>query len=132
MRPPRNTEHLKWSVVMTRVEKLVQQFAENVEAQTDAMHRGDAKAGNKHAKRYIRAFESLRALGDEGRDALVALMSEGRADVRLMAAAFLLRHRHDEASRVLKELARGEGFVAFSATEALKRWDEGTWQLDPA
>ncbi len=117
---------------MTRAEKLVQRFAENVEAQTNAMRRGDATTGNKHAKRYIRAVRGLQALGDEGRDALVPLMSEGRDDVRAMAAAFLLRHRHDEACRVLRDLARGEGFVAFSAAETLNRWDEGTWQLDPA
>jgi hypothetical protein len=49
-----------------------------------------------------------------------------------MAAAFLLRHRHEEARRVLEDLAHGEGFVAFEASEALKRWEEGTWQLDPA
>ena len=83
--------------MMTRAEKLVQQFAENVEAQTHATRRGDATTGNKHAKRYIRAFGGLQSLGDEGRDALVPLMSEGRDDVRAMAAAFLLRHRHDEA-----------------------------------
>ena len=117
---------------MTRIEKLVREFGENVAAQTDAVRRGDSKTGNKHAKRYIRAFEALRALGDEGRDALVPLMSEGRDDVRAMAATFLLRHRHDEARRILRELARGEGFVALSAAETLKRWDEKTWQLDPA
>ena len=116
---------------MTQLERLVREFAENVAAQTDAMRHGDSRTGNKHAKRYIRAFEALRALGDQGRDALVPLMSEGRDDVRAMAAAFLLRHRHDEARRVLQDLARREGLVAFSASETLKRWDEKTWQLDP-
>jgi len=116
---------------MTQIEKLVREFAVNVEAQTDAIRRGDPKTGNKHAKRYIRAFEGLRALGDEGRDALVPLMFTGRSDVRGMAAACLLRHRTDEARRVLQELARGEGLDAFEAGETLKRWDEGTWQLDP-
>jgi len=116
---------------MTKIEKLVQEFGESVAAQTDVM-RQDAKTGNKHAKRYLRAFQALRELGDEGRDALVPLMSEGRADVRAMAAAFLLRHRHEEAREVLEELASGEGFVAFAAGETLQRWREGTWQLDPS
>lgn len=116
---------------MTQVAKLVQEFADNVAAQTDAMRVGDPRSGNKYAKRYIRAFEALRALGDPGRDALVPLLFEGRDDVRAMAAAFLLRHRHDEARRVLEELARGNGFVAFSAGETLKRWHERNWQLDP-
>jgi hypothetical protein len=117
---------------MNRIEKLVQQFAENVAAQTDAIRRGDPKSGNRHAKRYIQAFESLRSLGDEGRDALVPLMHEGGDDVRAMTAAFLLRYREDDARRVLQDLARGDGLVAFGASETLKRWEEKTWQLDPA
>lgn len=116
---------------MTQLDKLVREFAENVAAQTDAIRRGDPKTGNKHAKRYLRAFEALRSHGDHGREALVPLMFEGRDDVRGMAAAFLLRHRPDEAGRVLQDLARGGGLAAFSAGETLKRWDEGTWALDP-
>ncbi len=116
---------------MTQIDNLVRQFAENVAAQTEAIRRGDANSGNKHAKRYIRAFEVLRSLGDQGRDGLVPLMFEGRDDVRAMAAAFLLRYRHDDAWQVLQSLARGEGFVAFSAAAALERWEEGDWQLDP-
>ena len=131
IRPTHHAEHLKRSLAMTDAEKLVREFAENVAAQTDAIRRGDPKTGNKYAKRYIRAFQGLRALGNEGRDALVPLMLEGRPDVRGMAAAFLLRHRPSEARRILQDLARGEGLVAFSAAETLKRWDEGAWELDP-
>jgi Domain of unknown function (DUF2019) len=116
---------------MTRVDKLVQAFAENVAAQSEAIRVGDPKTGNKHAKRYIQAFERLRALGDEGRNGLAALLTDSRDDVRAMAAAFLLRHQHALARRILEELASGNGFVAFSAGETLKRWDEGVWQLDP-
>lgn len=116
---------------MNRVEKLVRAFAENVAAQVEATRRGDAKTGNKHAKQYIRAFESLRSLGDAGRNALVPLMFEGPDEVRAMAAAFLLRHRYDEARSVLESLAQSNGGAAFSASETLKRWDEGAWQLDP-
>ncbi len=113
--------------------KLVKEFGDNVAAQTDAIWAGDAKTGNKHARRYIRAFERLRAIGDEGRDALVPLMStEHRPDVRAMAAVCLLRYRHEEARAVLTELGRGKGLVSFGAQEALKRWAEGAWQIDPA
>lgn len=113
--------------------ELVKEFSENVVAQTEAIWAGDAKTGNKHAKRYICAFERLRSIGDEGRDALVPLMAEEyRPDVRVTAAAFLLRYRHDEARKVLREVARGTGLVPFEAGEILKRWDEGVWHLDPA
>lgn len=117
----------------TRIDDLVREFASGVSSQTDAMRFGDSTTGNKHAKRYLAAFEALRRIGDEGRDALAALMAaRERSDVRGMAAAFLLRHRHDEARRVLEELSRGRGFDALEAGQALQRWDDKTWQLDPA
>jgi len=111
-------------------EKLVQQFAENVEAQTAAIWRGDAKTGNKHANKYIAAFEKLRSHGDAGRDALTVLLKHPSVDVRTTAAAFLLRYKTAEAKAVLEEATRGEGMIAFASQQALKRWEEGTWALD--
>ncbi|MBI2393259.1 MAG: DUF2019 domain-containing protein [Deltaproteobacteria bacterium] len=111
---------------------LVQEFAQAVANQTDAIWRGDHREGNKHAKRYISVFRKLRAVGDEGRDALLALLSHERPDVRVMAAAYLLRHRTAAAMAVLHEASQGTGMVAFEATEAIKRWNEGVWALDPA
>jgi hypothetical protein len=111
---------------------LIAQFAEEVARQTDAIWRGDHRTGNKHAKRYIAAFQRLCDLGDVGRDALCALLSDKRPDVRVAAAAFLLRYRTDEALSVLREAAKGLGLIPFQAAEAIKRWEEGTWALDPA
>ncbi|MFL5358210.1 DUF2019 domain-containing protein [Archangium sp.] len=113
-------------------EKLVEEFAYHVQAQTEQIAGGDAKIGNKHAKKALAAFMQLRSHGDLGRDALAALFSHPRMDVRVMAAVFLLRHRTAEAKAVLEEAAKGQGLVPFGASEALKRWEEGTWALDPA
>jgi hypothetical protein len=116
---------------MTTIDRLVQQFAENVALQTDAIWRGNSSGGNRYAKRYIKAFAELRKLGDRGRDALLPLFQYPRPDVRVAAAACLLRHREAEARAVLEEAARGKGLVAFEAEQALERWNEGTWNLDP-
>ena len=113
------------------VPDLVRQFADSVATQTMCIAQGDARTGNRHAKRRIRIFEKLRGLGDAGRDALLPLLRHERADVRTTAAAYLLRYRTAEARAVLEAEARGKGFDAFAAQEALKRWDEGTWSLDP-
>jgi hypothetical protein len=113
------------------LEELVEQFARNVAAQTEAIWRGDAKAGNKHARQRAAAFKQLRAHGDAGRDALAALLTHPSVDVRTMAAVYLLRHRTDEAVAVLEQVARGQGLIAFEAGQALERWKEGTWALDP-
>jgi hypothetical protein len=117
--------------VVTKLESLVAEFAENVAAQTDAIWRGDAKVGNKHAKRYIAAFEKLRAQGDAGREALTVLFTHPRLDVRVSAAAYLLRYRTAEAHAILQEAAKGTGLVPFEASLVLKNWESGTWALDP-
>jgi hypothetical protein len=113
------------------LEELVEQFAQNVAAQTDAIWRGDAKTGNKHARKYDAAFEKLRAHGNAGRDALAVLFKHPRMDVRVMAAAMLLQYRTAGAKAVLEEAAKGEGLIPFGAQQALLRWEEGTWALDP-
>lgn len=117
---------------MTELEKWVEEFARHVEAQTEAIWRGDAKAGNKHADQYFAAFDKLCAHGDAGRDALASLFSHPNMDVRTTAATFLLRHRTAEARAILEEAAKGKGLVAFASAQALKRWEEGSWALDPA
>lgn len=111
--------------------ELVETFAVNVAAQTEAIWRGDARTGNKHAQRYGAAFDKLRAHGNAGRDALAVLLTHPRMDVRVTAATCLLRHRTAEAKAVLEAAAKGEGLIPFEAREALKRWEEGTWALDP-
>jgi Domain of unknown function (DUF2019) len=113
-------------------EELVEEFAHNVAAQNDAIfQQGDAHKGNRHAARYIAAFKKLRAAGDAGRDALATLFTHPRMDVRVAAAIYLLRHRTEEARAILVGAARGEGLTAFEAAHNLKRWEEGTWALDP-
>jgi hypothetical protein len=114
------------------LDELVNEFADCVAAQSDAIAKSDPNAGNKFARRYIAAFERLRAHGDSGRDALAALLMDPRPDVRVMAAAYLLRHCEDRARTVLEAEAKGTGIVAFGAAQSLQRWNEGTWALDPA
>jgi hypothetical protein len=117
---------------MMDMQKLVAEFARHVQAQTEAIWDGDAKTGNKHADKCLAVFDKLRAHGDTGRDALAVLFTHPRMDVRVSAAALLLRHRTAEAKAVLEEAAKGKGLVPFEASQALKRWEEGTWALDPA
>lgn len=107
------------------------EFAELVAKQNQAIKDGDAKLGNRYAKRYLAIFDELRSHGDPGRDALANLFTHDRADVRVMAAVFLLRHCEVKAKAVLQREADGKGLVAFGAAQALERWKEGTWALDP-
>ncbi|MFT3727117.1 MAG: DUF2019 domain-containing protein [Terricaulis sp.] len=117
---------------MMTLETLVAEFAASVPAQSEAIHRGDPTSGNKFAKQRAAIWEELRAQGDAGREALAALLWDKRADVRTMAAAYLLRYKHVEAKAVLEREAKGTGIIAFEAEQTLERWKEGAWSLDPA
>lgn len=118
-------------MVETEIKSLVEQFADAVEAQNEAMSRGDADSGNQAAKQYAAAFAELRRRGDAGREALASLFVDNRKAVRIMAAAYLLRFAGDRARAVLEREAQGPGLLSFGAAQALKRWNEGTWSLDP-
>jgi hypothetical protein len=113
------------------VNELVKEFADCVVAQEAALAKADPITGNKFARRCNAAFEQLRSLGDEGRDALAVLLDDNRPEVRVMAAAHLLRHCEDRAKAVLEAESRGSGLVAFGAAQALQRWEDGTWALVP-
>jgi hypothetical protein len=111
-----------------QLDKLVDDFADSVAKQQLAR---DAKTANKHATAYVAAFNALRAHGDPGREALARLLEDSRAEVRVMAAAFLLRYCEARARAVLEAEAQGGRMLAFKAEQALERWKEGTWELDP-
>ena len=110
--------------------ELAEEFAENVAAQTDAIWSGNARKGNRHAKRYIAAFKKLREQGAAGMDALAELFTHSRMDVRVKAAIYLLSERPADARPVLEEAAKSEGMIPFEAAQALKYLNEGTWYLD--
>ncbi|HET9235419.1 MAG TPA: hypothetical protein VFP10_14895 [Candidatus Eisenbacteria bacterium] len=113
------------------IARLVSVFRENVIAQTDAIG-NEGRSGNVFAGKRTRAFAKLREqFGDSGRDALAVLMTDVRPDVRVTAAVYMLRYRHQEAIAVLRKAAAKESMVGFEAGEAIKRWNEGVWSVDP-
>jgi len=112
------------------IARLVSVFRENVIRQTDTIW-NEGRSGNAFARKSIRAFEKLREHGNAGRDAFAILMTDLRPDVRVAAAAYMLRYRHEEAMEVLRQAAARDGMVGFEAGEAIKRWNEQVWSLDP-
>lgn len=109
-------------------EELVEVFATNVAA---AWAEARAQRANKYVNRSERAWEALRAMGDEGREALAVLLKDPRPEVRCDAACRLLRYRTSEALKVLRECARRGGVIGLAAKLNMQRWKEGTWQMDP-
>jgi Phage integrase, N-terminal SAM-like domain len=99
------TEGTPWSTEATN--ELVAEFARSVANQSEAVARGDATSGNGFAKRYIAAFEKLRARGDAGRDALSALLSNPRADVIRRVSAVCLGYLFPNPDVILTTDALG-------------------------
>jgi len=113
---------------LSELSEIVAQFAHAVFAQAAAR---DAKTANKWVKKYLAAFDALCAHGDSGREALTALFEHRDPAVRIASAAFLLRFAEERATRVLEEESRRQGPTAFRAAQALARWRDGSWDLDP-
>ncbi|MGH7139339.1 MAG: DUF2019 domain-containing protein [Pirellulales bacterium] len=116
---------------MNRIDNLVDRFAELVLLRSAALKRADSDEANRHSRELATVFRRLASRGDAGRNALGRLFEHESRAVRSTAAAWLLRHKHDDAMRVLRDVALGGDMEAFCAQQCIKRWEEGEWQLDP-
>jgi hypothetical protein len=114
---------------MTNSHDLVEVFASAVIAQNQCISEGDAKTGNRHAERYIKAARSLLAAGADSITRFAGLLQHTDPGVRVMAAAFLLKDRTAEAVAALRPLADGEGIVALGARMTLARYEEGDLEI---
>ena len=98
--------------------------------QDEAIMAADGKAARKYGNLLCDRWRDVKDLGDEAKDELAKHLRHPNPSVRSTVAVFLLKHKHDEAMSVLKELAQGEGLGAFECQKAIKRWEEGTWSLE--
>jgi hypothetical protein len=105
--------------------ELCAEFAEAVRAQARCICQGDARTGNRHARIYIAAARELLTGGDAALDEFARLLSDPSDDVRVAAAAYLLRDRTELAVSTLRPIAKKQGIVALGAQETLKRYARG-------
>ena len=114
---------------MSDATELAREFARQVEATTEATRRGDSPGAHQGSKRVVTVGRRiLEQFGDDGAEALVALLTHDRRDVRIEAASQLLGHRTEAAVGLLeKEAAEGD----FLAQMALKNWRSGNWNVGP-
>ena len=110
---------------------LVEGFATASIGQDEAIIAGSVRDSIKYGKATVRFLNQLLKHGDTGRDALKLLLSHPHPSARVKAAACLLRYDTRSAMGVLEEAAQFDGLVGFSAREAIARWQEGDWSLDP-
>lgn len=108
--------------------EVVDRFARGVLLQ--AMENSRGESGDEHATAYIAAWKELRAAGPAGLDALASLLTHQEDCVRVMAAAFLLRHRSAEAKTILEQAAKGRSLAALGARQALLRLELGVLDVE--
>ncbi len=111
-------------------EELVNAFARAAALHSKALLAGDHRKANREAREVFKAFDQLKRLGDEGREALMPLLRHEDKAVAGSTAAVLLRYATREATRVLEDLSRDRGLLGFQAQQSLERWREGDWHLD--
>lgn len=112
------------------IDRIVDLIAEASIKRNEAVIHGDAKAARKYGNKVITEWKRLLKFGDHGKEKLCKLLTHENPSARVAAASFLLEFRTEEALGILRELTKGQGFVAFLAQESLKRWEEGKWALE--
>ena len=112
-----------------RIARLMRRFAVAAKAHHAALEALDESGANAHARVIAGLFAAISATGGAGREALLLLVEDSESEVAGMAAVYSLRFRPEPCLALLRRLAAGEGLLAFRAAGALKRWEEGEWEL---
>lgn len=112
------------------IDKTVNDFVQAAKKHYAATMTGDHESANRQAKELHKAFQNIVALGSDARDALLAKTNDDDAAVAAMAAVYSLKHNTERSLTALKRIAADPGLIGLEAQQALKRWEEGTWQLE--
>lgn len=113
-----------------KVATLVERFVSASCRHHEATLEGDHKRTNREADRIHKTFLELRELGAEAREALMQVALTGSEPAAGMAAAYSLKYDPVRSLAVLKRLSKDRGILGFEASETIKRWRSGEWQLE--
>jgi hypothetical protein len=110
--------------------ELVEEFAEAADLHFEAVEALDDEQANRQAGRLARLFAEIVKQGNDGREALLALVDSSNSAVAGMAAVYSLRYSPARCVALLKHLAKQPGLLGFRAGAALQRWEEGDWPIE--
>ena len=102
-------------------EQLVQSIEENLLARVKCVTQGNYLEANEHYENHLTAWRQLRALGDEGHEALVPFLDHPHPDVRQAVGRCLLHHQTERVLAMLTHLIRSQPFVDISMADL---WEE--------
>lgn len=105
--------------------RLVRRFAVTAKAHHEALEVMDDVLANRHAAMIAALYAAIADEGDAGKERLLTLLDDPEDSVAGMAAVYLLRYNRLRCVAVLREIAAGQGLLAFRARVALERWEKG-------
>ncbi|MCE5324304.1 DUF2019 domain-containing protein [bacterium] len=106
------------------VSKLVDEFAEAIIKQNQAIHSGTTKEVKHYGNKIGPTARKLLQKGEEAKRQFATLFSHPDREVRANAAFYLINSMPEEALAVYKELAQGDDLVALGAQMRVKEWEE--------
>jgi len=112
------------------VKELIETFTKATKSHYLASLAGDWRTANQEAVLIRKAIKSLRGLGENGREALLAQTDSQDLSISSMAAVYSLKYDPEKSISVLTRIAKEPGLIGFEAEQALQRWKEGEWNLD--
>ncbi len=95
----------------------------------NATNEGNPEVANRSHDELMRVFGDIRSFAEEGAYALLSLTASPNEAVRCWAATHSLRYDSARAERVLEELGKGDGPIAFDAEMVLSEWKGGTLEI---
>lgn len=113
-----------------KISKLINLFTQSSQLHYQASLDGDFRTANKQVSKINKIHKSLIKFGQDGRDALLALVEDKDPSVAAMAAAYSLKHNPETCIRVLKCLSSRPDLLGFQAKHALIRWNKGEWKIE--
>ena len=121
-------EHCEWNMVikMAKVdtEELVNQFADAIIKQNEAIYSGTTKEVRRYGKKITPIARKLVNMGEEGKRQFATLFNHPDREIRATAAVCLMSYMPEEALVVLRELAEGDDLIAMGAQMRIKEWEE--------
>jgi len=111
---------------MDKLSQLVSRFRQSAIRAADL---SDTPSQHRAAKEVQACYQELR-LSEEGREALIALISDPSPYVRLCAASRSLQWEPGVARVALESLRDNDGPGAFEAKWTLREYDEGNLSFD--
>jgi hypothetical protein len=112
------------------IDSIIVAFVEASKSHYDATMAGDHEAANKQAKELHNLFQKITSLGTDARKALLAKTEDDDMAVVAMTAVYSLKYDTERSLAALKRIADDPSLIGFEAQQAIKRWEEGSWQLE--